>query len=223
MKPNQQVKSADKTAHPDAKDSLRAFIAIEIPSWIRKTLELQTAGLQAQTGQAVRWVSFENMHLTLKFLGDFSPGNVEPLSRAIQSECSQQIPFEVIVNGLGSFPNPRRPRVIWIGLQAPPELGRLQHRLELVAARLGTPAEDRPFSAHLTIGRVREQASLPELQALQAALSGTQAGEYGRFSAQTVTLFKSELRPNGAFYTPLFTAQLGDYPRTAGNAKKDIN
>ena len=201
---------AGKAAWPEMMDSLRAFIAIEIPPGIKKVLGLQTANLRAQAGRSVRWVAFENMHLTLKFLGDLSPANVELLSRAIQSECSQQPPFEVVVSGLGSFPTLHRPRVIWAGLQAPLDLGRLQRRIDLEAVRLGYPAEDKPFSAHLTIGRVREQVSFEEKKMLAAALAGIQAGEFGRFTAQTVTLFKSELQSAGPLYTPLFSAQLGE-------------
>ena len=191
-------------------DSLRAFIAIDIPAGIKKVLTLQTANLHAQAGRSVRWVASENMHLTLKFLGELSPANVELLSQTIQSECSQHPPFEIVVSGLGRFPNLRRPRVIWAGLQVPLDLGRLQRRIELEAARLGYPPEDKPFSAHLTIGRVREQVSFEEMKAIETALSGMSAGEFGRFTAQTVTLFKSELQSAGPLYTPLFSAQLGD-------------
>ena len=188
-------------------DSLRAFIAIEIPAGIKKALALQTASLQAEAGRAVRWVATENIHLTLKFLGELSPTNVGLLSQAIQFECNQQAPFEISVSGLGSFPNLHRPRVIWAGLQAPSDLGRLQHRIELAAAGLGYSVEDKPFSAHLTIGRVREGVAPDEMKSLQAALSGAQAGEFGRFTARTVTLFKSELQPAGPLYTALFSAQ----------------
>ena len=172
-------------------DSLRAFIAIEIPAGIKKALALQTASLQAEAGRAVRWVATENIHLTLKFLGELSPTNVGLLSQAIQFECNQQAPFEISVSGLGSFPN----------------LHRLQHRIELAAAGLGYSVEDKPFSAHLTIGRVREGVAPDEMKSLQAALSGAQAGEFGRFTARTVTLFKSELQPAGPLYTALFSAQ----------------
>ncbi|HEY3311968.1 MAG TPA: RNA 2',3'-cyclic phosphodiesterase [Anaerolineales bacterium] len=189
---------------------LRAFIAIEIPTEIKKTISVQTANLQREAGRAVRWVTSENTHLTLKFLGELSPANMELLTQALENECSLQVPFEISVRGVGCFPNSHRPRVIWVGLNSPPDLERLQHRVEAAAARLGYAPEERPFSAHLTIGRVREQASQDEMKKIEAALAGLKIGELGRFTASTVTLFKSELQPSGPHYTPLFSAGLGN-------------
>lgn len=202
---------------------LRAFIAIEIPAEIKKAIAVQTAGLHQAAGRAVRWVTSENTHLTLKFLGELSPANVGLLSQALQVECSQQSSFEITVGGLGSFPNLRRPRLIWVGLNTPPDLNQLQHRVEAAAARLGYAPEDKPFSAHLTIGRVREQASPEETKQLQAALTGLNIGVLGTFTAGTVTLFKSELQPAGALYTPLFSARMGNLnPRPVSGQEKEI-
>jgi 2'-5' RNA ligase len=195
---------------------LRAFIAIEIPADIKKAIAVKTARLQKDAGHAVRWVAPENTHLTLKFLGELSPANVGLVSQALQAECNQQSVFEIVVCGVGCFPNPRRPRVIWVGLKAPPELNRLQRKVEAAAALLGYEAEDKPFSPHLTIGRVREQGSPDELNRLQEALSGLEIGELGRFATRAVTLFKSELLPSGPIYTPLFSAQMGK------NTEKEI-
>lgn len=191
-------------------DLLRAFIAIEIPSEIKKAIATQTASLQKSAGRMVRWVTSENTHLTLKFLGELSTTNVSLLSQALQAECSQQPPFLITVKGIGCFPSLHRPRVIWVGLQAPPDLMRLQHRVESAAARLGYEPEDRPFSAHLTIGRVREQASQSEMKQLEAGLAVMQIGELGSFTARSVILFKSELRPVGPLYTPLYCANMAN-------------
>lgn len=188
---------------------LRAFIAIEIPSEIKKAIAAQTASLQTSAGRAVRWVTTENTHLTLKFLGEVSQTNVDMLSQALQGECGQLAPFEISVGGLGSFPNARRPRVIWIGLQAPAELNKLQHKIDSATDRLGYTPEDKPFSPHLTIGRVREQASADDLRQLHASLDGMTIGTLGTFTVKTVYLFKSDLQPAGPIYTHLFSAQLG--------------
>jgi 2'-5' RNA ligase len=188
---------------------LRAFIAIEIPLEIKKAIAAQTAALQTNTGRAVRWVATENTHLTLKFLGEISPSNLELLSQTIQAECSQMTPFEIKVSGLGCFPNARRPRVIWIGLNAPAELTKLQLKIEAATARLGYTPEEKPFSPHLTIGRIREQASADELKHLLASLEKISIGMLGTFTAQNVYLFKSELLPAGPIYSHLFSAQLG--------------
>ena len=201
-------------------DLLRAFIAIEIPAEIKKAIAYQTAGLQTTTGRAVRWVSAENTHLTLKFIGELSDASVGLLSQVLQAECSQFEPFEISVRGIGSFPSRHRPRVIWVGLDAPPELTRLQTRIEAAAARLGYAPEERPFSPHLTVGRVREQASVEEMNKIEAGLAALKVGELGCFTARSVTLFKSDLRPSGPIYTPLFGAPIGA-PSSYDDLKKE--
>jgi len=188
---------------------LRAFIAIDIPSEIKKAIAAQTASLQAQSGRAVRWVAIENFHLTLKFLGEVSPANIDLFSQALQLECSQAAPFEITVSALGCFPTAHRPRVIWIGLQVPAELNKLQQIIEAAAARLGFAPEDKPFSPHLTIGRVREQASSNDLKLLDASIKATSIGTLGTFTAREVVLFKSDLQPAGPVYSHLFGAKLG--------------
>jgi RNA 2',3'-cyclic 3'-phosphodiesterase len=190
--------------------SLRTFIAIEIPAEIKKALIQQSADLRRAVGRSVRWVTPENIHLTLKFLGEISPANVEMLTQTLKAEASQTPGFEIKMATLGAFPNPRRPRILWVGLTAPETLSRLQHGLETATARLGYPPEDKPFSPHLTIGRVRDQISAEELQALRAALENKNIGALGTFTAQAVQLYKSDLQPGGSIYTCLFTARLGN-------------
>jgi 2'-5' RNA ligase len=188
---------------------LRAFIAIEIPQEIKKAIAAETACLQTGTGRAVRWVTAENTHLTLKFLGEVSPTNVDMLSQTLQAECSQLPQFGITVSGMGCFPNVRRPRVIWIGLNAPADLNKLQHKIEAATARLGYPIEEKPFSPHLTIGRVREQASADDLKRLHDLLDTVSIGTLGAFTARAVYLFKSDLQPSGPVYSHLFSAGLG--------------
>jgi 2'-5' RNA ligase len=187
---------------------LRAFIAIDLPPEIKKTISIQTASLKKDSGQAVRWVAAENIHLTIKFLGEISSANLELLTQAMRAECEQHHSFQVTVEKLGCFPNPRRPRVIWIGLVIPPEINRLQHQIEAITTRLGYATEDKPFAPHLTIGRVREQANASELQTLRTTLEHKNIGSLGTFTAGAVQLFKSELKPGGPVYTCLATAPL---------------
>jgi RNA 2',3'-cyclic 3'-phosphodiesterase len=188
---------------------LRAFIAIEIPEEIKKEIAVQTGELRQVVGRSVRWSATGHIHLTLKFLGEISSSNIDFLTQALKTEAGQHAPFEMTVGGLGAFPNPRRARVIWIGLEAPAALGRLQHHIEAVTARLGYPAEGKPFSAHLTIGRVREQISSVEAQSLRNALENTEIGVLGTFAAKFVSLFRSDLQPGGPVHACLFTAALG--------------
>ena len=190
---------------------LRAFIAVEIPPEIHKAIDSRTASLRAALDSSlVRWVSTSNIHLTLKFLGDVSPANVEMLSQMLSVEVSKHESFAIEFGGLGAFPNPRRPRVIWIGIQAPAALEALQHGIEAAAATLGYPNEERPFSPHLTIGRVRQHASPAGLQKVRNALEETQVGSLGTTQVSAVHLFKSDLKPSGAVYTKLFSAPLNN-------------
>lgn len=187
---------------------LRAFIAIDIPPEIKQAISSQTASLRKESGRAARWVDAENIHLTLKFLGNVSSANLELLAQALQAECAQTAPFTVSLEGLGCFPNPRRPRVLWIGLVVPPGLTRLQRQVEASTARLGYAADDKPFSPHLTIGRAREQAAPAELQALRSLLEQTTVASLGTFNVNEVHLYKSDLKPQGPTYTRLATARL---------------
>ena len=188
---------------------LRAFIAIEIPPPIHTAITRQTARLQAALGPAlVRWAPIENVHLTLKFLGDISVSNVELLTQMLGVEAGRLAPFEIRVEGLGAFPDMRRPRVVWIGVHAPAELEALQHSIEAAAARLGYPGEKRAFSPHLTIGRVKQHTQGEALQSIRSELEATQVGLLGTARITSLNLFKSELKPTGAVYTRLFSAPL---------------
>ena len=188
---------------------LRAFIAVEIPPDIHKAIESKTAPLRAALDSSlVRWVPSNNIHLTLKFLGDVSPANVDMLSQMLNVEVSQHQPFAIKFGGLGAFPNSRRPRVIWVGIQAPDELEALQHGIEAAAATLGYPAEKRPFSPHLTVGRVKQNISSTGMQKIRTALEKTQVGSLGTVQVSAVHLIKSDLKPTGAVYTRLFSAPL---------------
>lgn len=200
---------------------LRVFIAVEIPLQIRKAVVEQTEAVRRAVGPLIRWVPLENLHLTLKFIGEVSPANVELLSEMLSAEVKGCAPFPVQVGNLGAFPNPRRARVIWIGMQAPPILISLQHAIEAAAARLGYEADGRPFSPHLTIGRVRQQVSSAEQGQIRSALDAAHVGDLGTTMVEAVHLFKSDLQSGGAVYTRLFTAPLAPEPRPEHVNKKN--
>lgn len=187
---------------------LRAFIALEIPASLQDEIHQQTAGLRASAGSSVRWVAPRNLHLTLKFLGDVSHSSIQFLNQMLTAEAAKYPCFSILLGGLGAFPSTKRPRVLWIGIQAPPELGMLQHNVESGAARLGYGAEERPFSPHLTIGRIRQTATASEQQRLRQALESSKIGQIGRAELAAVTLMKSDLQPTGSVYTRLYSAPL---------------
>jgi 2'-5' RNA ligase len=187
---------------------LRAFIAVEIPLEVRQGVCHATSDLQKKVGSLVRWVPMENMHLTLKFLGDISPANVEILTQMLQAETDLFNCFDLDLDGLGSFPNLKRPRVIYIGIQAPASLKTLQRGIESASRRLGYESEERGFSPHLTIGRVKQNVTATEQQTIRRALEETRIDSLGTARVHSVHLYKSDLKPTGSVYTRLFSAPL---------------
>lgn len=191
---------------------IRAFIAIELPVEIQQRLDVVSRQVRGRLGElpgsVVRWVSAENIHLTLKFLGDVSVANLDLLKKMLLAEAKEHAPFEFSVGGLGAFPNLHRPRVVWVGIQAPPELVALQCGIESKMDKLGYPREEHPFSPHLTLGRVTRNTNNTEAHQIGDALGVTKVGFLGVVRAGDVRLFKSELRPGGSVYTCLFTAPL---------------
>ena len=199
---------------------LRAFIAVEIPHEIQQAIHQQaTVALRRTIGPLVRWVPPENLHLTLKFLGDISPASVDMVTQMLRAEADGIQPFEMQVGGLGSFPSLRRVRVIHIGIQAGAGLEALNRGIESACARLGYEAEERPFSPHLTIGRVRQDVSPADGQRLRQALEGIRIDSLGTARVDSVHLFKSDLKPSGAVYTKLFSAPLGNVIASRETAK----
>ncbi len=184
---------------------LRSFIAVEIPPEVQNAISKSLAPLQkALPKPLIRWVAPNNVHLTLKFLGDVSPVNLEQLAEAIRAEAGTHPAFSMSVGGIGAFPNSRRARVIWIGLDAPASLAALQRGVEAASATLGYAAEDRAFSPHLTVGRVGQHVSVAEMHQIHTALEATKIGSLGQVQVSSVHIFKSDLRPGGSIYTPLY-------------------
>ena len=188
---------------------LRAFIAIELPSHVCDAIQKQTARLRQTLGNdLIRWIPTQNMHLTLKFLGDTASSYLDFLKQLLTHEANSHPQFDLQLGGLGAFPTSRRPRLLWIGIHAPADLVSLQKGIEAGASRLGYEQEERAFSPHLTIGRVRQNINPPELQKIRATLDTIQLGNIGIARVDSIHLFKSDLQPGGSIYTKLFSAPL---------------
>ncbi len=188
---------------------LRAFIAIELPPLTQDALRVQLLPLRKKLGEhLIRWVPIHNIHITLKFLGDVVDTQVDFLKQMLIRAADACAPFEVQFGGLGSFPTSKRPRVLWVGLHAPDSLASIQRTIESSAVRLGYEKEDRAFSPHLTIGRVRQNLSPAEMQIIRSTLESVQLGNIPSVGVDWVHLFKSDLRPTGSVYTKLFSAKL---------------
>lgn len=186
----------------------RAFIAVEIPAEIQQNVHKETANFRKGIESLIRWVPSQNMHLTLKFLGDVSPSSVEFLIQMLRNEAGNIPCFNLQLAGLGCFPNLRQPRVIYVEIHAPAALDALQRSIESAARRLGYESEERPFSAHLTLGRVKQNITAVDQQKIRRAIEGIQVDLLGTARVDSVHLYKSELKSSGSVYTRLYSAPL---------------
>lgn len=190
--------------------TIRLFIAIDLTAEIRQSLLAVQANLRRQLPpKAVRWTNPDGIHLTLKFLGDTPADRVEVIAQALTAAAGSFAPFRFTVAGFGCFPSPRRANVLWVGVpEAPKALAGLQRATDLQLTRLGYDKETRPFSPHLTLGRVNKSISSADRERLAAVIAQSEVGVLGTVPVSQVVLFQSDLRPGGAVYTALARADL---------------
>lgn len=188
---------------------IRAFIAIDLPQPIQDAIEKQTARLHQTLGnQIIRWTPIQNMHLTIKFLGNIPINHIDFLKQMLTQIADSHSAFDLQIGGIGSFPNAKLPRVLWLGLRAPTELTSLQKNVDAGASRLGYEKEARAFSAHLTLGRVRQNIHANDLQKIRTTLDAFQLGKIPPARVDSVHLYQSDLNSEGSVYTKLFSALL---------------
>jgi len=189
----------------------RLFISINLTPELLATLtDLQNQLKRQLASQPLRWARPEGIHLTLKFLGDTETDRIEAIVRALGQTVEPHQPFELGIGGLGCFPNQRKPRVLWVGVQDPDEqLRRLTAGVDDAMAGLGWKRENRPYTGHLTLARVKKYANNQDKQALSELLSSVDVEDrLGVLPVQTIHLMRSQLRPDGAVYTSLITTPL---------------
>jgi RNA 2',3'-cyclic 3'-phosphodiesterase len=191
--------------------SMRTFIAIDLPEAIRAGLGRKQADFRAacesRPDERISWTRPEGIHLTLKFLGQVSGPQAEQVTEALRV-CGPFERFAVEVKGFGFFPDARRPRVFWAGVEVPPALGELAARVEAAMQKLGFAPESRPFAPHLTLARFKNPRPQPALEVLlkqegesSKPVIPAQAGIHlGRFEVSEFFLFESKLSPRGAEY-----------------------
>ncbi len=194
---------------------IRTFIAIELSSAAIKALtQLQNRLRAVSTPQTVRWVVPQNIHLTLHFLGDTASEDVEKIRAVMAETASTCPPFTLTLGRLGCFPNTRRVRIVWVDLTGQVEtLLTFQQNLgEQLRACIGFSPETRPYSPHLTLGRVKKKLPARHLTQLSQILQQEQSkvGQLANLEVMEVSLIKSELKSGGAVYTPLSREGLGD-------------
>jgi 2'-5' RNA ligase len=179
---------------------VRLFIALEIPTPVRENLADLLKSLRTLSAQP-RWVQPENLHVTLKFIGQWPAEKLEALGSALAAVHLDQ-PVTLDFRRLGFFPNEKRPRVFWAGIEASRNLITLASDIERAAEKLGIPREQRPFSPHLTLARF-EPPGLPET--LRAAIQENAGREFGSLNTNQFHLIESKLKPTGAEYTTVQT------------------
>lgn len=186
-------------------ETLRAFIAVPLTSAITQQLaDVQRRLRRGCPEQAVTWVKPENIHLTLFFLGDILLERQPPIEAALSVVARHARPFTFSVQGAGAFPNLSRPRVIWVGLEEPTgQLALLHLAVNEAIANVGFQPEERRFSPHLTLGRIRQRALREDAQAVGEAVRRAEVGRLGDVTVEELILFRSVLKSSGAEYTPL--------------------
>jgi 2'-5' RNA ligase len=186
---------------------MRAFIAIELSNEIRDAIAQIQSHLK-YSGADVKWVEKDNIHLTLKFLGEITEEKCEKIKTILDEIGKSTKTFEL--SGpfcIGAFPNINYPRVIWIGLdKGAKEAAVLAEKIDEALSRIGFQKESRPFAAHLTIGRVRSQKNK---EALKEKISNLQLATCSLQLIRSVSVFQSALTPKGPIYTRLHEARLG--------------
>jgi 2'-5' RNA ligase len=174
---------------------MRAFIAIDLPESIRAALRRAQESFRSASPDA-RWTQPAGIHLTLKFLGEVSDGKAREVCDCLK-KLEQFEPFTIRLKGYGFFPDARRPRVFWVGVEETPGLSRLAGQVDAATGSLGFAREERAFRPHLTLARFRMPQPQPALQALLAQQAEP---ELGNFEVSEFFLFESKLSPKGAEY-----------------------
>ena len=184
---------------------MRTFIAIALPQEIRDYLACIQAELKKCQAD-VKWVQPENIHLTLKFLGERDEKKIEKIKEILQESVREKACFAVRLCNIGAFPKIDFPRVIWLGLdKGEKETKEIAYALEEKIAKLGIPKEDKPFSSHITIARIRSPANR---ESLVQELKRVPKLKDLEFPVTKITLYKSTLTPKGPIYEILKEASL---------------
>jgi 2'-5' RNA ligase len=182
-------------------EQIRSFIAIELPDELKLKLGRIETQLKSGKPPGVKWVDPGSIHLTLKFLGNIDVDRTGEIASVMEEAAQTVSPFQLEVKGLGVFPDLKRVRVAWVGISGEvAELGVLQQCIESNLARLGFTPEPRLFTSHLTLARLRDQASLDERQRFGRLIAGTRF-EAGIINVDAISLMKSQLTSEGAIYS----------------------
>jgi len=188
---------------------IRAFVAVELPAELKKELDRLEALLKKNSPPVIKWVDPNSIHITLKFLGDTSDAVLGDLILAMEESVVGVSPFKLDVCQLGAFPAVDRPQVIWVGVTGEMDnLARLRDNIEKNTEPLGFKRESRPFSPHLTLGRVRDGARPDEIQRIGKLIGETSFAALHNIDVKQINLLKSQLSSAGAIHTVIGSTKL---------------
>lgn len=190
---------------------MRLFVAANLDNVLRDEVHAGAARLR-DAAPGVAWVRRELLHMTLKFVGEQEASRVADFSRSLSALSAAAEPIDIRIHGYGAFPNFREPRVVWIGGDLPPRLSALAAAVDEACAGYGVEPEQRPFRAHITLGRVRRPLPREERRQLEQAAQGRH--EVLHWHVESVELMSSELGPSGPTYTVVESFALGGAPHT---------
>jgi len=192
-------------------EPIRAFIAIELPGQVKAALAQLQGSLRTSKSASVKWVDPESIHLTIKFLGNVDEAEIPALTKALSEAVKGIAPFSLQLGDPGAFPNTHAPRVVWVGVGGEIEpIRALHNNIDRVLTPLGFPPEKRAFSPHLTLGRVRDEASSSEKKRLGENVANLKTGEKLSFRVESINLMKSILTRESAVYSCLASFALCD-------------
>ncbi|MBN2186905.1 MAG: RNA 2',3'-cyclic phosphodiesterase [Dehalococcoidia bacterium] len=185
-------------------EQVRSFIAIELPEEIKNGLARLRGELEREEQTFVKWVDVEGIHLTLKFLGNIPLKRVAEITSAMEEAAQGSSPFRLEVSNLGAFPNLKQPRVFWVGIGGEVDrLSSLQRNIDSALASLGFAREERPFTPHLTLARIRQGAPPGQRKSFgELVMSTSFDGKYVA-DVNAINLMRSQLTPTGAVYSCL--------------------
>ena len=190
-------------------EQVRSFIAIELPDELRLGLARLEAQLKTGHPTGVKWVDPSSIHLTLKFLGSIAVDMASEITKAIEAAAQGISPLHLEAKDLGVFPNLRRVQVVWVGISGEVDkLSQLQQHLDSNLAHLGFAPERRPFTPHLTLARLGNQASSNERQGLGQLIANTRFERGYTIKVDAINLMRSQLTREGAIYSRISSVRL---------------
>jgi 2'-5' RNA ligase len=197
----------------DRPEAIRSFVAVLPDDDTRRTLATIRSDLEG-TVRGVRWVDPSLIHVTLHFFGDLEVGRIDPISERLAAAAETTGRFVCELRGLGTFGARGQFRVVWVGVGEGREpLAKVASAVHEAVKELGLPLDDRPFSPHLTVGRIRDRIDPSSVQSLSEWVEKAKGRSYGRFDAGALCLMRSELRPSGPVYTVTRSFPLGEGTR----------